>query len=198
MPRHLATAILGLLLSLTSPQVVQAGFVEYTLTTLGTGTVDATSFTRALMTFTVVADASNVVETSPGFFTLDAPSVQFSIEGVGSGAFLAPTYLQVFPDGNLATVIIGIGAGASEGGFGIFRSSELAGYNLASAIGPVTGTSIFADVPSYSTSLGVLSFRPNFESTFTATAVPEPSSLVLCGVAGIFGLAVVSRRKVAA
>jgi hypothetical protein len=72
------------------------------------------------------------------------------------------------------------------------NSSVSATYDLTTAIGPVTDTSIFNPGSSYGTSGGLLTFSDmSTNSTFTATtAVPEPSSLLLLGVAfaGLFML----------
>lgn len=192
--------VIAMLAGLGSASTARSEMLTYTLTARGTGTLGGESFTDVLMTFRFNGDTSKVVEGGASYFHLTADPMTFSIEGIGEGTFLAPTFLWITTFNGLANLFFGVGAGASDGGFGIFQSPVLAGYDLKVEIGPVTGAFAIAIVPPYSTSLGPLSFIPRYDGfTFTAAAaVPEPSAWVTASLgASCLGLAVMRGRRTA-
>jgi hypothetical protein len=71
-------------------------------------------------------------------------------------------------------------------------------YDLATAIGPITGTSILSPGHVFATvSGGSFILNSAGDVTFTATggtAVPEPSSFVLCGLGLLVGGSLARRR----
>jgi hypothetical protein len=156
--------------------------ITFVVSADGSGTVGATSFTNALITFTQVTDTT-LVTTTCGYPC--APSVtgnKVTIAGVGTETLTNATY---FFDNALNLFGITNTSGAA------FLAAEdivFASYNMQTAFGP-TGYSIFSGsvVSSQPTSGGVLSVTFNGDETMTAQAclgpcpssVPEPGSLGL-------------------
>ena len=117
------------------------------------------------------------------------------LDGIGSAVFTAS--MNVFIAESLFVDVshLGMGVALSGGDKAIFDlvSTELYGYRLGSQFGPVfvatpNLVNQFNGVP---TDLGDLSFSSMSNVTFTATPVPEPSSLVLM----LIGLTVLAGRR---
>src|SRR5687768_695344 len=122
----------------------QAAVITYTETTIASGMLGATPFTDAQVTIELTADTAGVVEpdpvTNPGFFA-NAGTATLTIAGLGTATFNDPSGYAaiIFPDSVLAICPC---FSIFEGGTGIFGllDASLAGYDLQTAFGPLTGT----------------------------------------------------------
>jgi hypothetical protein len=187
-------AILVLLVAvamLCGARQAYADGITYTESVTGWGSIGGTIFTNALVTITFVGNTSNVAG-SAGSFTNSAGTASITIGGMGTFAFTDSLY--VFD--NLSG-LAGMSDATNPLSILDTRNSVFSAYNLATAIGPISGTSAFNLGTSFGTSGGSLILTSlDANSTFTATTdpAPEPSSLLLLGTAAIAGLVIVRRR----
>jgi hypothetical protein len=190
----LIVAALALLLYGACP--VNAVPITYVEETIGTGTLGSSSFTNSLVTLTLVGDTTNVSPfppaiSGPGFSNLGAATVY--VANLNAMAIFTDTMWAVVNHGAR-------GAGISDVTENLLvlgtRNPVFASYGLATAIGPISGASIYnSTLGIFPTTLGNLVLTNAENSTFTATvdAVPELASMLLLGsgLIGIWG----TRRK---
>jgi hypothetical protein len=163
--------------------------ITYRTTATATGTLGGTPFTDALVTITGIGDTTSVTcvvdycETG----TLDA---MVSVAGIGTADF---------------TIDVRLFAAWGVDAVGFFDNAQfdildtfnpaLAGYDLQSPFGPVTGESAINSDDSYATTLGLLLLTSAGDSTFEAfSPVPEPATLGTLGFA-LASLAALRRRR---
>jgi len=184
----------------------QATPITYTETTTGTGVLNGTAFTNALVTFTFSGDTSNVAlfdPTCPGCLVNVPLSAKVNVAGGGTDTFTDLVGVLGFPLpnpdlGNRAGVVF-VDAAPGTSGLAIVMtvSNALLGYDLVSPIGPIPGDVVFADTV-FSTTSGSFRWRSTPEtSTFTVAAspVPEPGTMVLVGMGLIGGATRRWRRR---
>ena len=190
----------------------QAAPITYTTESIASGTLGATPFTNVLVTVELTADTSGVIEPVPGIF-VNQGTATVTIDGLGTAAFNDPNgYAAVFfPQSVLPNcpcfAFFDDAANFPASGTAIFGLADagLAGFDLQSAFGPLTGTGIgLATNPdgspvAFSTTAGNLLLTDGGDPvtltvTVAPTAVPEPASLSLLAV-GALGAITARRRR---
>ncbi len=196
--------------SISSIQV-QAGPITYTITTTATGTLGASPFTNAAVNLTLTGSTSAVAfGPSPlNDFLTDPGTATINIAGLGSatltGSIEILSSFNTLFNGSSAVVIGEKNnvAGTDVSGILWTFSPALFGYNLQSALGPISGTGSVANGgPAdgfFTTTAGNLQFaagqgRGAGSSTFTAGTVPEPASWILM-LGGVAALVAVRRLR---
>jgi PEP-CTERM motif len=180
----------AMLMSSAAP--VRAGLVTYTETVTGSGSLGETNFTNDLITVTGVGNTANIFNPLP---TILAVPVQASVTVAGVGT-------ADFTDSILVFVNPSMGGGFTDTTNGLdvldIVSNTVASYDLTTSFGLVSGPSFLTSYGPLGTSFGSLSYIVNSDVTFVAVAsaaVPEPSALVLSGIAASAGLGVCARRR---
>ena len=206
--RRLLAAAVVCSIWLVGSATVQAGSLKYTETTAGTitGTLNGVAFTGKTLSMTQTGDTSNIVYGSiplGGANTYDSytlsGTVSITIDGVGTTSFTSPsdfraTSVAFAVSGTPLQSAVGFGdwSGGTPNGLGVGTVS----FNDLSAPFSVTNpnNSGFA-TGTYHTLAGdlVITDSNGGSTTFTAAAVPEPSSLALGAIGA--GLAVVVARR---
>lgn len=162
--------------------------ITYMEQTIGTGTLDGTSFSGQLVTITLSGNTSNVTGGS-GFFTNNVGIAIVSVAGLGSDT-LPGAYVFV----NQGYAPPAVGFGSSSGSILDTLHNAFGAYDLTTAIGPQTGDAFYRPDLSYTTgSAGIFHLDSVGNTTFTASAVPLPGALLLFGP-GLVGIAAIRRR----
>jgi len=187
---------------------LQAATITYTITTTATGTLGASSFTNASVTLALTGNTS-AVTAGPGSlsaFLINPGTATLTIGGLGSATLTDSVEIVSSFNSTLgglsAVVIVDTTNGGPADPTGILwtNSPAFLGYNLATALGPVSGTGSVANKgPAdgfFSTTAGNLQFAagqggvvgaPTGTSAFTAVTTPEPGTLALAVVGVVAG-----------
>lgn len=175
-------------LALAVPAIA-APVLTYTISGIGSGSLNGSDFINADYVITMVGDAG----TFDGDDVDPLLSASVTIAGFGTADLLIETRLGIYND-----VVYFSRAGWNSAD--LFDFFLLGGpVDITQPFGPVVGSHVFAlnqftDVDS---SLGDLTFRTSSDVLFQAVgaqAVPEPTSLALAAAA-LFGAAAVRRRR---
>lgn len=151
------------------------------------GSLDGNSFFDKLVTITFTGDTSTVTGGS-GYFSNYVGTTTVNVAGVGSNT-LPNAFVFVNQYWSPAAAV-GFGDDVAGGSILDTLHSAFATYDLTTAIGPQAGSVYYRDDLTYATGSGTFHLDLAGDSTFTASAVPLPSALLLLGpgLAGLIGI----------
>ena len=211
------TAAMTMVAVLSAPAPSHAEPIIYTTATIASGTLGGAAFSNTLVTVTLTGDTADVFAPDPvnlpGVFG-NIGTATLSITGLGTATFNDPNgyaavlFQQPFPPEIPFpgfAIFEGLNAANDQGTgiFGLFDAS-LAGYDLQSPFGPLTGTGVgVATNPdgtpvAFSTTAGDLRLAGGGNPvtlTVTVPAVPEPPSLALFGLIAVAAAVARHRRQ---
>jgi hypothetical protein len=159
---------------------LQADPILFTFSGTGSGNLGGTPFADTPFSIQLYGDTINAPRIPDSASTFD-------IGQVGSGLFSVDMRINAFPNGAVGGG--GVVAFGVQGGRDLLYlyGPALAGYDLARSFLPVTFATVgddpierFREIP---TSVGPLSLFSARDVTFSATLVPEPSTMALVAMA---------------
>jgi PEP-CTERM motif len=175
-------------LSVLSAHCAKATVLDYSETGVGSGTFNGTAFTNATFTIDTTADTTSITSISTGVYAIVNTPTFLTFAGASPSSFT--DNIQVVANTNQGS--LGFGDNASNLAILFDQNSSTTSDVLLTPFGPVTGTPVFNAGDAFPTSAGPLVIDSISSVSFQATAVPEPASIALIGLAGVSFL---SRRK---
>jgi hypothetical protein len=180
--------VCGALAFVLLTSTADAGLLTYTETAMATGKLGSESFSSAQTTISGTGDTNDITKMG-GFFILELQSVTVSVAGVGSATLTGQIAVANLAQGSVNYVGFYEGALNNELNTLILGTvnSALENYNLATPIGPLSGANAVGSSIAVETTAGELILENNKIATtqfsaVTASAVPEPSSLMMLGL----------------
>jgi hypothetical protein len=170
----------------------QADTITYVETATASGKFDGQKFNDATVTLTGVGDSS-LVSSGSGIYSLILP-VSVTVSGVGTGEFKQTIDVV----SNTSSSVAGFGDVTSDLAILFDESVGLGTFNLAEALGPVSGTALFNAGQSFGTTDGALVLNDVSDVSFEAidsVPSPEPSTLVMLGTGMACVAGTVRRRR---
>ena len=181
--------VLALASILVGDHASQATPIVYTETLTATGTIGEQSFSNAVLTFTTVADTSNItLQMIEGIATYENPGLTtVQIAGIGTATFTGGDSFGAISKILNSPPPYGL-VGIGDLTLTLFFGANQVGYPPLSDLSqPYTATGDGASSfgPFQTTTLGDLTITESIssEGTFTAFTVPEPTSLTSAGIA---------------
>jgi hypothetical protein len=179
--------------------MADAALITFTHTGNGSGSIGSAQFSSSDFTITSLADTSNVIAFSGGYY-VDHTSSSINISNIGVYDFLSATRTFV----NNSFQIVGFSRGGN-GGLDLFNGpadAVFSAWDMKSGIGPVYGEGnlIQWDSSPVLTSSGPLFFDTNasraiFQASTNAVPVPPSLLLLASGFIGLAGFRFSFKRK---
>jgi hypothetical protein len=159
--------------------------IIYTEQAIASGTLGGTTFTDALITLMLDGYTGTVVPRGSEFFFNPVGTFTVNVSGIGTATFT--DHMEVFDNQGFAPPAAGFARLGGNGGSVLDTfNTQFASYDLKTPIGPISGASFIRPNLVFGTTLGNLQILSAGDSTFTASTVPEPSSLIpLVALGGI-------------
>jgi hypothetical protein len=182
------TVLIAAVTCLLCGPFARAGLITYTEQAIATGSLGANSFSGALVTITFSGNTSNVKNPLAGIFTNTVGVATVTVAGiVGTATFTD----KMGTTGNQNLSRAGISDFTANLAILFTNNLAFADYDLTTAIGPLSGSSVFGASP-FPTDMGnfALISISGGNSTYTATTatVPEPFSAGFVGISFVIGI----------
>lgn len=173
--------------------------ITYTEIVTASGSLGGTAYTNALVTLIATGDTTGIVSTGP--ITLATPvSVTVTITAAGlDGPFTFTDPYVVFRSGGLAGIARGTPAARGSDLLNV-TNSVFNTYDLATSIGPISGTPSFNATTGFATNAGTffinsVAGNATFQAALQATPIPEPSSLALLAMGGLVAMRGLGKKR---
>jgi len=157
--------------------------ILFTFSGTGGGSAGGTSFANAPFSIQFFGDTTGVTPTGTGSFSIQDSVSTLYVEGIGAGSFAVDMRMFALQSG---TVGFGVEGGNT---LLVLTGPALAGYDLKSSFVPATFAGVGADplerFRNIGTTLGPVSLTSAQDVTFSATMVPEPSTVGLLVAAAV-------------
>jgi len=175
---------LAAVLACAGPTVAQP--VLYSFNGVANGSLGGQPFFNAPFSFEATADIAQITQQLPGVFAVPS-NLDVTIGGFNRAMCLFDD--RIVANQNFARV--GIGDVGQNLAVLFVDNPAIQSYGLNTSIGPLTGPAIISNSALFPTTAGALNLSAVFNVNFTATVVPEPSSLLLAAT----GLAAAWRSR---
>jgi hypothetical protein len=170
--------------------------IVFTNSAIGSGSLNGQSFSSVAFTVTGLAETTNRV-VNGNVTSVQFDSAQISLSGIGTFSFTTPLreFVNAHPNLPIFHLLPAVGLGrAGTGGLDLLQgpaSSQLTGWQMLSTIGPLTGDGsivqwTLTDDPVLTSGGRLIFSDAGVQVTYTATLVPEPSTLLLAIAGFVF------------